>query len=100
MALAVNSRNDLPPDPVTGGEVDRQKKVRYLDMGAQIQSPPHSGVADGRAPALSQMGQPLRAPSVSTTEIAMIWKIHLELPEIEIAANARCRWCVSMADHA
>ena len=94
VALAVNSRTDLPPDPVTA--------EKWTDKGpfstwAQIQSPPQIPVlVDGLFPHYPQPGQP--ASRRVDPNAPMIWETDIEIP------NISCPKCTLqvvefMADH-
>ena len=95
MALAVNSRNDLPPDPVT---VEKWTEKGPYSTWAQIQSPPQIPVlADGLFPHYPKMGEP--SSKRVDPKSPMIWEADLELP------NINCPKCTLqvvqfMADHA
>ena len=93
VALAVNSRNELPPDPITF--------EKYTDRGvysvwAAIQSPPQIPViADGLFQHYPAAGEP--ASSIPKTPMAA-WETDIQLP------NLSCPKCTLqviqfMADH-
>src|SRR5262245_7963461 len=93
VALSVNSRNELPPDPMTF--------EKYTDRGvysvwAAIQSPPQLPViADGLFQHYPKPGEPSSAmPKVAMTP----WESDVELPNISCA---KCTLQVMqfMADH-
>lgn len=93
VALAVNSRNELPPDPLTF--------ERYTDKGlysvwGAIQSPPQIPViADGLFPHYPRPGEPASARPKTPMPP---WEADIELPNISCA---RCTLQVIqfMADH-
>ena len=93
VALAVNSRTELPPDPVTA-EKYTERGV-YSVWGA-IQSPPQIPVlADGLFPHYPEEGQP--ASALPKTPMAP-WETDIKLP------NINCPKCTLqviqfMADH-
>jgi hypothetical protein len=94
VALAVNSRNDLPPDPVVA---ERWTEKGPYSTWAQIQSPPQIPVlADGLFPHYPKPGEP--ASKRVDPKSPMIWETDLELP------NINCPKCTLqvvqfMADH-
>ncbi len=94
VALAVNSRADLPPDPVT---VEKWTAKGPFSVWAQIQSPPQMPViADGLFPHYPKMGEP--ASRRIEPNAPMIWETDVELP------NINCPKCTLqviqfMADH-
>jgi len=88
VALAVNSRNDLPPDPVTA---ERWTEKGPYSTWAQIQSPPQIPVlADGLFPHYPKMGEP--ASKRVDPKAPMIWETVTSNSRISIARNAPCRW--------
>ena len=94
VALAVNSRNELPPDPLTF--------EKYTDRGvysvwAAIQSPPQIPViADGLFPHYPKAGEP--ASMRLTTPMAP-WETDIQLPNIS-CAKCTLQVIQFMADHA
>lgn len=93
VALAVNSRNELPPDPMTF--------ERYTDKGvysvwAAIQSPPQIPViVDGLFQHYPQPGQPSSA--MPSTPMAP-WETDIQLPNIS-CAKCTLQVIQFMADH-
>jgi hypothetical protein len=93
VALAVNSRNELPPDPITF--------EKYTDRGvysvwAAIQSPPQIPViADGLFPHYPRPGEP--ASAVPKTPMAP-WETDIEIPNIT-CAKCTLQVIQFMADH-
>ncbi len=93
VALAVNSRNELPPDPFTA---ERWTEKGLFSTWAQIQSPPQVPVlADGLFQHYPKPGEP--ASARPATPMAP-WETDVELPNISCA---RCTLQVIqfMADH-
>jgi hypothetical protein len=92
VALAVNSRNELPPDPLT---VEKWTDRGPYSAWAQIQSPPQIPVlADGLFPHYTKPGEPASA----IPKTPMVWETDIELP------NINCPKCTLqviqfMADH-
>ena len=93
VALAVNSRNELPPDPITF--------EKYTDRGvysvwAAIQSPPQLPViADGLFQHYPAPGEP--ASSLPKTPMAP-WETDIQLPNIS-CAKCTLQVIQFMADH-
>jgi hypothetical protein len=93
VALAVNSRNELPPDPITF--------EKYTDRGvysvwAAIQSPPQIPViADGLFQHYPRAGEP--ASSVPKTPMAP-WETDIQLPNMS-CAKCTLQVIQFMADH-
>lgn len=93
VALAVNSRSELPPDPLTF--------EKYTDRGLYsvwgvIQSPPQIPViADGLFPHYPKPGEP--ASSRPTTPMAP-WETDVQLPNIS-CAKCTLQVIQFMADH-
>ncbi|SRR5216684_2265174 len=93
VALAVNSRNELPPDPITF--------EKYTDRGvysvwAAIQSPPQIPViVDGLFQHYPKAGEP--ASSVPKTPMAP-WETDIQLPNIS-CAKCTLQVIQFMADH-
>ncbi|HVZ18483.1 MAG TPA: SCE4755 family polysaccharide monooxygenase-like protein [Terriglobales bacterium] len=93
-ALAVNSRADLPPDPLT---VEKWTAKGPFSAWAQIQSPPQIPViADGLFPHYAKSGEP--SSRRVDPGMPMIWEADIELP------NINCPKCTLqviqfMADH-
>ena len=94
VALAINSRTDLPPDPVVA---ERWTDVGPFSTWAQVQSPPQIPVlVDGLFPHYAKPGEPSSKRIDPNTP--MIWETDLEIP------NINCPKCVLqviqfMADH-
>lgn len=94
VALAVNSRTELPPDPVT---VEKYTERGVYSVWGAIQSPPQIPVlADGLFPHYPEEGQP--ASALPKTPMAP-WETDIQLP------NINCPKCTLqviqfMADHA
>jgi hypothetical protein len=94
VALAVNSRNDLPPDPVVA---ERWTERGPYSMWAQIQSPPQIPVlVDGLFPHYTKPGEP--SSKRVDPKSPLIWETDIELP------NINCPKCTLqvvqfMADH-
>ena len=77
VALAVNSRNELPPDPTT---VERYTDRGVYSVWAVIQSPPQIPVlADGLFPHYAEPGQP--ASAIPKTPMAP-WETDIKIPNI------------------
>jgi hypothetical protein len=93
VALAVNSRNELPPDPMT---FERYTEKGIYSVWAAIQSPPQIPViADGLFQHYPKPGEPSSArPKTPMTP----WETDIELPNVSCA---RCTLQVIqfMADH-
>jgi hypothetical protein len=93
VALAVNSRTELPPDPVA---VEKWTERGLYSVWGQIQSPPQIPVlADGLFPHYNRPGEP--ASARPKTPMAP-WEADIELP------NINCEKCTLqvvqfMADH-
>ena len=93
VALAVNSRNELPPDPITF--------EKYTDRGvysvwAAIQSPPQIPViADGLFQHYPAAGEP--ASALPETPMAP-WETDIELPNVD-CENCTLQVLQFMADH-
>ena len=94
VALAVNSRNDLPPDPVVA---ERWTEKGPYSTWAQIQSPPQLPVlVDGLFPHYAKPGEP--SSKRVDPKSPLIWETDIELP------NINCPKCTLqvvqfMADH-
>jgi hypothetical protein len=94
VALAVNSRNDLPADPAV---VEKWTAKGPFSVWAPIQSPPQTPVvADGLFPHYPKSGEPASKRVDPTSP--MIWETDIELP------NINCPQCTLqviqfMADH-
>jgi hypothetical protein len=93
VALAVNSRNELPPDPYT---VEKWTERGLYSVWGQIQSPPQIPVlADGLFQHYNKPGEPASAKPKTPLPP---WEIDIELP------NITCQKCTLqviqfMADH-
>lgn len=80
VALAVNSRTELPPDPYT---VERWTENGLYSVWGQIQSPPQIPVlADGLFPHYPKPGEP--ASARPKTPMAP-WETDIEIPNITCA---------------
>ena len=94
VALAVNSRNDLPPDPIVA---ERWTEKGPYSTWAQIQSPPQIPVlVDGLFPHYAKPGEP--SSKLVDPKSPLIWETDIELP------NINCPKCTLqvvqfMADH-
>ncbi len=79
VALAVNSRDELPPDPVT---TERITERGPYSVWAVIQSPPQLPViADG----LFQHYTRPAPPAAGTTAPPLMWETDIQLPNISCA---------------
>lgn len=93
VALAVNSRNELPPDPHT---VEKWTEKGLYSVWGQIQSPPQIPVlADGLFQHYPKPGEP--ASAVPKTPMAP-WETDIELPNIN-CAKCTLQVIQFMADH-
>jgi hypothetical protein len=93
VALAVNSRNELPPDPYT---VEKWTEKGLYSVWAQIQSPPQIPVlADGLFQHYPKPGEP--ASAMPKTPMAP-WETDIELPNIN-CAKCTLQVIQFMADH-
>ena len=94
VALAVNSRTELPPDPVVA---ERWTDAGLLSNWAQVQSPPQIPVLlDGLFPHYPKPGEPASKRIDSNTPL--IWETDVDVP------NIKCPKCILqvvefMADH-
>jgi hypothetical protein len=83
VALAVNSRNDLPPDPVVA---EKWTDKGPQSMWAQIQSPPQIPVlADGLFPHYPKMGE--AASKRIDPKTPMFWETDLEADRHPVAGQ-------------
>ena len=90
VALAVNSRDELPPDPVT---TERMTGRGAISVWAVIQSPPQMPViADG-------LFQHYTRPAPRTPPQPMIWETDVQLPNIT-CAKCTLQVIQFMAEHA
>ena len=93
VALAVKSRNELPPDPMT---FEKYTDRGVYSMWAAIQSPPQIPViADGLFQHYPRAGEP--ASSVPKTPMAP-WETDIQLPNIS-CAKCTLQVIQFMADH-
>ena len=93
VALAVNSRNELPPDPIT---FEKYTERGVYSVWAAIQSPPQIPViADGLFQHYPRPGEP--ASALPKTPMAP-WETDIQLPNIS-CAKCTLQVIQFMADH-